>query len=182
MDVECEVQDAGLFREEKRRVYKYDESLGKDIMLYDFSLKESDTFTYEFGLDQPVNCKVLKQGWLVDGPQIASSSTLTPAGTLDIKYRRLRTWTIGRENELGEYEEIATWVEGIGALENVFGLIDNGYRKLNYSLAYVERNNNELGYAVTKYLPFSFNSILMHGCNLPTGKEIFTEDGKHQLT
>jgi len=48
------VADLGLFREEDRRVYKYDETLCRDIMLYDFSLKEGDTFTYEYGLDQPV--------------------------------------------------------------------------------------------------------------------------------
>ena len=74
LDALCEVQEAGLFREENRRVYKYDETTGRDIMMYDFSLKEGDTFTYEFGYDQPVNCKVLKEGWLEDGPDIVSST------------------------------------------------------------------------------------------------------------
>ena len=176
---ECEVQEAGLFREENRRVYKYDEKTGKDIMMYDFSLKEGDTFTYEFGFDQPVNCKVLKQGWLTEGPKIATSCTLTPDDTLDIKYRWLHTWTIGRENGSGEYDEIATWVEGIGALENVFGLIDNGYMKLDYSLAYVVRKDKETGYDKNAYLPFSFCDKFMHGCNLPTGKENEMENDKH---
>ena len=62
--------EIGLFREENRRVYKY--VAGREVMMYDFSLKEGDTFTYEVGFDQPVNCKVLKQGWLEDGPQIQS--------------------------------------------------------------------------------------------------------------
>ena len=167
---ECEVQEAGLFREENRRVYKYDETTGRDIMMYDFSLKEGDTFTYEFGYDQPVNCKVLKEGWLEDGPDIVSSSTSNPDGTLDIKYRKLRTWTIGRENESGEYEEIATWVECIGALENVFGLIDNGLMKFDNSLAYVQRKYDEEDYRDNGYLPISFYSISMHGCNLPTSE------------
>ena len=166
----CEIQEAGLFREENRRVYKYDETTGRDIMMYDFSLKEGDTFTYEFGYDQPVNCKVLKEGWLEDGPDIISSSTSNPDGTLDIKYRKLRTWTIGRENESGEYEEIATWVECIGALENVFGLIDNDLVKFENSLAYVRRKGLEEGYGKNEYLPFSFNSISMHGCDLPTSE------------
>ena len=167
---ECEVQEAGLFREENRRVYKYDETTGRDIMMYDFSLKEGDTFTYEFGSDQPVNCKVLKEGWLEDGPDIVSSCNSNSDGTLDIKYRKLRTWTIGRENESGEYEEVATWVECIGALENVFGLIDNGLMKFENSLAYVLRKDLEVGDGKYEYLPFSFYSISMHGCNLPTSE------------
>ena len=179
---ECEVQEAGLFREENRRVYKYDEKTGKDIMMYDFSLKEGDTFTYEFGFDQPVNCKVLKQGWLTDGPQIATSCTLTSDGTLDIEYRSLHTWTIGRDNGSGEYEEMATWVECIGALENVFGLIDNGFRKFDYSLAFLVRKDNETSYDKNRYLPFSFCDKYMHGCNLPTGEEELAEDTKHHLT
>ena len=84
-------QDIGLFREENRRVYKYDENTGKEIMLYDFSLKEGDTFTcYDV-----FNCKVLKQGWLYDGPKIVSYTNPASADTLETKYRRLRTWTIG---------------------------------------------------------------------------------------
>ncbi len=179
---ECEDQEAGLYREENRRVYKYDEATGKDIMMYDFSLKEGDTFTYEFGFDQPVNCKVLKQGWLTDGPKIATSSTLV-ADTLETNYRWLRTWTIGRENGAGGYDEVATWVECIGALENVFGMIDNGYMKFDSNLAYVVRKNNETGYGKNDYLPFSFYTIPMHGCNMPTGKSHAEYDDKrHHLT
>ena len=183
LDALCEIQEAGLFREENRRVYKYDETTGRDILMYDFSLKEGDTFTYEFGYDQPVNCKVLKEGWLEDGPDIVSSSTSNPDGTLDIKYRKLHTWTIGRENESGEYEEIATWVECIGALENVFGLIDNGFMKFDNSLAYVQRKYDEEDYRDNGYLPISFYSISMHGCNLPTSETNEEYDDKlHHLT
>ena len=183
LDAECEVQEAGLIREENRRVYKYDETTGRDIMMYDFSLKEGDTFTYEFGFDQSVNCKVLKEGWLEDGPDIVSSCTSNPDGSLDIEYRKLHTWTIGRENESGEYEEVATWVECIGALENVFGLIDNGLVKLDNSLAYVDRKDHEVGYGKNEYLPFSFYSISMHGCNLPTSESNEEYDDElHHLT
>ena len=185
-DVLDVTEETGLFREENRRVYKYDETEGRDIMLYDFSLKEGDTFTYEFGFDQPINCKVLKQGWLNDGPQIVYSCTLTPADTLDIKYRRLRTWTIGRDNGLGEFVEVATWVEGIGALENMFNSFAFGGVKS--CLAYVERKDNETVYHVNEYLPFSFCNGYdvmghVHGCDLPTGAEDYGEnDGHHQLT
>ena len=185
-DVLDVTEETGLFREENRRVYKYDETEGRDIMLYDFSLKEGDTFAYEFGFDQPINCKVLKQGWLNDGPQIVYSCTLTPADTLDIKYRRLRTWTIGRDNGLGEFVEVTTWVEGIGALENMFNSFAFGGVKS--CLAYVERKDNETVYHVNEYLPFSFCNGYdvmghVHGCDLPTGAEDYGEnDGHHQLT
>ena len=178
---ECENQDAGLYREENRRVFKYDEATGRDIMLYDFSLKEGDTFTYEFGLDQPVNCKVLKQGLLTEGPKIATSSTIV-ADTLETRYRWLRTWTIGRDNGAGGYDEFATWVECIGALENVFGLIDNGLMKFDSNLAYVERTDHETGYGKNEYLPFSFYTLSMHGSNLPIGAEDYSGDWHHQLT
>ena len=70
-DILCTYNEEGLFREENRRVYKYDKTTGRDILLYDFSLKEGDTFTYEYGFPgQPLNCKVLKHGWLTDGPRL----------------------------------------------------------------------------------------------------------------
>ena len=176
--------DAGLFREENQRVYKYDETTGRDMMMYDFSLKEGDTFVYEFGLNQPVNCKVLKQGWLTDGPKIATSSTLV-ADTMETNYRWLRTWTIGRENGAGGYDEVTTWVECIGALENVFSSFESDGGKS--CLAYVERRENQTSYWENEYLPFSFCNIYdvfgqKHGCNLPTGKEDLSEDRHHQLT
>ena len=169
------VYDAGLYREENRRVYKYDEIAGRDIMLYDFSLKEGDTFTYEMGIDNPVNCKVLNQGWLDDGPIINITDTL---------YRHLRTWTIGRENGSGEYNEIATWVEGVGALENMFNPFATGKRS---RLAYIDYSSDKGG--KNAYLPFSFCDIYdvhgqVHGSNIPTGAadNVENEDWHHRLT
>ena len=161
------VHDAGLYREENRRVYKYDETAGRDIMLYDFSLKEGDTFTYES--EPTVKCKVLKQGWLDDGPDIMTSEN---------KYRKLRTWTIGVENASGGYYEI-TWIEGIGTLRNMFYRPD--FVGVMSCLAYVERDNSE-----NAYLPFSLYNMYgpVHGCNLPTGAESKERDewGRHHLT
>ena len=179
------VEEVGLLREENHRVYKYDEKTGRDIILYDFSLKEGDTFTYEYGLDKPVNCKVLKQGWLYDGPKIVSYTNPASADTLETKYRRLRTWTIGLDNGTGEYHEITTWVEGVGALENTFSPLDRDGRKS--CLAYVERNDNQTDYIVNQYLPFSFYNITdmfgqIRGSNLPTGAADYSADWHHQLT
>ena len=156
-------QEVGLFREENRRVYKYE--AGRDVMMYDFSLKEGDTFIYAYAADEPMNCKVLKQGWFDDGPKIEVSATLTSADTLDIKYRRLRTWTIGRDNGSGEYEEFVTWIECIGALNNMF---DRPQTIGSMScLAFVERNLFQSSY----YLPVSFCNTNVYGCDLPTGAE-----------
>ena len=175
------VHDAGLYREENRRVYKYDETAGRDIMLYDFSLKEGDTFTYEMGIDNPVNCKVLKQGWLDDGPFVD-----TPYNSTDSLYRHrhLRTWTIGRENGSGEYNEIATWVECVGALENMFNPFTTGKRS---RLAYIDYSSDKGG--KNAYLPFSFCDIYdvhgqVHGSNIPTGAadNVEIDDWHHRLT
>ena len=131
-----------------------------------------------------LNCKVLEQGWLTDGPKIVTSRTLV-SDTLDTKYRYLRTWTIGCDYGSGEYHKVATWVECIGAIENMFSSFESGGKKS--CLAYVERKGNQTGYWENKYLPFSFSGIYdvfgqVHGCNLPTGTEEHAEDYRHQLT
>ena len=153
--------EIGLFREENRRVYKYE--AGRDVMMYDFSLKEGDTFTYEVGFDQPVNCKVLKQGWLEDGPQIRMLDSLTTDGAWTFKYRKLRTWTIGIDNGSGDYYEFITWIEYIGALRNMFSLPGTVGRMS--CLAYIERSD-EYDYF---YLPFSLYNMYgpIYGCNIP---------------
>ena len=169
--------EAGLFREEGQRVYTYNEMEGREILMYDFSLKEGDTFTYELVGGFPETYQVLKQGWLDDGPKIASKSYPTSADTLDIAYRRLRTWTIGRNNGAGEYYVVATWVEGAGTLENMFCPFCTGKKS---SLAYLILENT---FNSNSYLPFplydKFNQL--HGCNLPTG-EADNSDWRHQLT
>ncbi len=167
-------RDEGMFREENRRVYKYDEIEGRELLMYDFSLKEGDTFTYELISGLPQTCKVLKQGWLDDGPYMISP----------YHYRKLRTWTIGRDNGLGEYHEIATWIEGVGTLENMFCPFSTG---MCSHLFFVERQDDETAYFENTYLPFSRYNIYgyfgqIHSCDLPTGKEDFWEDGHHQLT
>ena len=180
-DVLATWQEAGLYREENRRVYKYDEITDREIMLYDFSLKEGDIFIYE-DFNPSVNCKVLKQGWLEDGPEIVTSCTLNPDNTWDIRYRRLRTWTIGCDNGSGEYNELVTWVESVGTLDNMFCPFCTGAMSC---LAYIERKDNETDYHKNEYLPFSFYNIYgpVYGCNLPTGAENNEEnDGHHRLT
>ena len=184
-DTDADVSDMGLFREEDGRVYTYDNMLDRDVMLYDFSLKEGDTFTYEIDPYSPMNCKVLKQGWLYDGPQIVSSVIPISPDSMEIRYRQLRTWTIGREIGPGEYHELSTWVEGVGSLKDTFiyPLSVGGI----CSLAYVERTDHETNYSKNSYLPFSFYNPYgrVHGCNLPIDVmvlKVLPVDGHSQLT
>jgi len=181
-DTDADVSDIGLFREEDGRVYTYDNMLDRDVMLYDFSLKEGDTFTYEIDPNSPMNCKVLKQGWLYNGPQIVSSVIPISADSMEIRYRQLRTWSIGREIGPGEYQELSTWVEGVGSLIDPFSypLSVGGI----CSLAYVERIDHETNYSKNSYLPFSFYNPYgrVHGCNLPIDVKVQPGDGHSQLT
>ena len=175
-------QEAGFFREEDRRVYKYDETLGRDVMLYDFSLKEGDTFTYEIETGFTENCKVLKQGWLEDGPLIVPSDIVFPDSGIieDIMCRKLRTWTIGIDNGSGEYIEAVTWIEGIGKLKNMFYRPD--HIGIMSCLAYVEREGR--GFYENGYLPFSLYNMYgpVYGCDLPKGAEDNMEEAYcHQL-
>ena len=170
--------EIGLFREENRRVYKY--VAGRDVMMYDFSLKEGDTFTYEVGFDQPVNCKVLKQGWLEDGPQIQMLDSLTTDGAWTFKYRKLRTWAIGIDNGSGGYNEFITWIEYIGALTNMFSLPGTVGRMS--CLAYMERHDEY--YNDYLYLPFSLYNMYgpIYGCNMPKKAAELSEDWVSQYT
>ena len=134
--------------------------------------------TYEVGFDQPVNCKVLKQGWLEDGPQIQMLDSLTADGAWTFKYRKLRTWTIGIDNGSGDYYEFITWIEYIGALRNMFSLpeTDGGMS----CLAYIERSD-EYDYL---YLPFSLYNMYgpIYGCNMPKMAADKSEEWVSQYT
>lgn len=162
-------EEVGLFREEGRRVYKYEG--GRDVMMYDFSLKEGDTFTYEFETGFTENCKVLKLGWLDDGPNIMTSEN---------KYRKLRTWTIGVANGSGGYKEAVTWIEGVGKQRNMFYRPDHG--GVMSCLAYIEREGKD--YFENGYLPFILYNMYgpVYGCDLPTGAKNNEEDWRHHLT
>ena len=170
--------EVGLFREENRRVYKYEG--GRDVMLYDFSLKEGDTFTYEYGvLGEPMICKVLKQGWLEDGPQIEMLDSLTSEGAWTFKYRKLRTWTIGYDNGSGDYNEATTWIEGVGTLKNTFiRPYATGY--VSY-LAYIYRIDRP---GDNDYLPFSLYNMYgpVYGSELPKGVPDNLEDWHEQFS
>jgi len=117
---------AGLFREEDKKVYRYDEDAQTETLLYDFSLKVGDTFTYQPDEWGPKKYKVIKED------------------TIIVNGHHLRELTI-KDNTL--YAVPFTLTECIGCLRNPLEAFKNGYNT-SYHLAYVQ-------FADETFLPFS---------------------------
>ena len=172
------VYDAGLLREENRKVYFFDDNTQKEYLMFDYSLKAGDTYeTYSLDEQKMVSYKVISIGDYREGPDIVRHNYNQAADSMDIHQRYLQKWIVARtDNGLEK-----TWIEGVGSLEgplkNLRDIVLPDMCQDN--LAYVENNSDGL------YLPFSFYDTMnkqIHGCNLPTGKEDLSEDRHHQLT
>ena len=172
------VYDAGLLREENRKVYFFDDNTQKEYLMFDYSLKAGDTYeTYSLDEQKMVSYKVISVGDYREGPDIVRHNYNQAADSMDIHQRYLQKWIVARtDNGLEK-----TWIEGVGSLEgplkNLRDIVLPDMCQDN--LAYVENNSDGL------YLPFSFYDTMnkqIHGCNLPTGKEDLSEDRHHQLT
>lgn len=172
------IYDAGLLREENRKVYFFDSDSQKEFLMFDYSLKAGDTYeTYSYDEQKAVTYKVLSVGDYLEGPKIVYYVYNQVADSMDIHQRYLQKWIVARtDNGLEK-----TWIEGVGSLEgplkNLRDIVLPDMCQDN--LAYVENNSDGL------YLPFSFYDTMnkqIHGCNLPTGKEDLSEDRHHQLT
>ena len=177
-DVLTVVYDAGLLREENRKVYFFDDNTQKEYLMFDYSLKAGDTYeTYSLDEQKMVSYKVISVGDYREGPDIVRHNYNQAADSMDIHQRYLQKWIVARtDNGLEK-----TWIEGVGSLEgplkNLRDIVLPDMCQDN--LAYVENNSDGL------YLPFSFYDTMnkqIHGCNLPTGKEDLSEDRHHQLT
>ena len=176
-DLLAVVYDAGLLREEDRKVYFFDNDTQKEYLMFDYSLKAGDTYeTYSFDEQKTVTYNVLSVGDYREGPDIVRHNYNQAADSMDIHQRYLQKWTVRRtDNGLEK-----TWIEGVGSLE---GPLDNLYDARPVSsgsyLAYVEYNDFD-------YLPFSFYDTMnkqIHGCNLPTGESNGDDhDRHHHLT
>ena len=152
----------GLFREEDRRVYRYDPNTEKEYLAYDFTLKVGDTFeTNAFNRDVP------------------DQGVVTQVGYVDVKDKRLRTITFSFVDSYVANE--FTWVEGIGTLSLPWGYYDGYYYILtdqlpwSYRLAYVRRNEQP----DNGYFPFSIleewgDGNFVYGQELVQGEEMMT--------
>ena len=169
-----------LLREEDRKIYIFDNDTQKEYLVFDYSLKEGDTYeTYSYEEQKMVTYKVLSVGDYTEGPQVKCYRNDEQANNGTTQYRYLRKWTVCRtDNEMLQ----KTWIEGVGSLE---GPLANLYDERPISsvsyLAYVQYNENDY-----LYLPFTINDEFgqVHGCNLPKGKEDYFdwEDWHHQLS
>lgn len=169
-DLLAVVYDAGLLREEDRKVYFFDSDMQKEFLLFDYSLKTGDTYeTYSYEEQKMVTYKVVSVGDYREGPKVERSVYNQAADSAETQHRYLQKWTVRRtDNGLEK-----TWIEGVGSLE---GPLANIYNErpvsVSTNLAYVEFGD-EL------YLPFSFYDTMnkqVHGCNLPTGAENREDD------
>lgn len=117
----------GLFREEVRRVYVYDEKSDREYRLYDFTAERGDTIDVEWDMKAGANGE---QRYVV-----------TDVGTTNAGGRALRTLTLKFLSGNGETSwPQLTWIEGSGNMENPLGGFkfaeaDNGTREqLAYAL------------------------------------------------
>ena len=169
-----------LIREENRKVYQYDPDLKFEFLLFDYSLKEGDTYeTYSYEEQKKVTNKVLSVGDYTEGPEVKSYYFDKNADSIAIDQRYLRKWVVkSMDTDISLAPK--TWIEGVGSLNGPFANLYVYSNSIDH-LAYVFNNNQR-----NKYLPFSFNwSIgkLWIGCDLPVGAENEdSEDGHHHLT
>ena len=174
------VYDAGLLREENRKVYFFDNDTQKEYLMFDYSLKEGDSYeTYSYDEQKAVTYKVLSVGDYTEGPEVIRYTQ--EADSMKAEYRYLRKWTVCRADDNSLQK---TWIEGVGSLEGPLG---NLYYTRPISsrdyLAYVEfpddyRFDNP-------YLPFSFYDTMnkqIHGSDLPKTASYISGDWQSQLT
>ena len=167
-----------LLREKDRKVYIFDNDKQKEYLVFDYSLKEGDTYeTYSYEEQKMVTYKVISVGDYTEGPQVKCYHDDEQANNGTTQYRYLRKWTVCRiDNESLQ----KTWIEGVGSLEEPLANLydERPISSVSY-LAYVQYYANDY-----LYLPFTINDEFgqVHGCNLPKGKEDYLEDLHHQLS
>ena len=169
-----------LIREENHKVYLYHPYINVEFLMFDFSLKEGDTYeTYSISDQEIVTYKVLSVGDYTEGPTITRYEYDEKSNSVIEHQRYLRKWIVCRVDN----GTTKTWIEGVGSLEGPFGNIFDAYANTLGYLAYVLYNGQH-----DYYLPFSFYDDLNEGlvwnrgCKLPTGKTGNRDEHIDQLT
>ena len=174
------VYDAGLLREEDRKVYIYDADKQEEHLIFDYSLKAGDTYeAYSSDENKMLSYKVVSVGDCTECPRVRRFYYDENADSTVISYRKLRQWTVCRTDN----ESIQkTWIEGVGSLEGPLeNLYDNRPVSSRSYLAYVFFNDIPGG----DYFPFSFYDTLnrnIHGCDLPKTASYISEDWHSHMT
>ena len=176
MDV---IYDTGLFREENRKVYRFDPDRQEELLMFDYALKAGDTYeTFSFDEPRMVTYKVLSVSDYQEGPEVIRYD-YNQEGSLITHRRYLKKWTVCRTDN--EHLQ-KTWIEGVGSLKGPLGnLYDVVLPNMCWDyLGYVECNDDYF-----TYLPFSFYDTLnnqIYGCDLPKGAADHSWVFQHQLT
>ena len=175
--------DAGLLREEDRKVYFFDSDREEEHLLFDYSLKTGDTYeTYSYDEQRMVSYKVVSVGDYWEGPKIVRYNYDQVADSMTTQYRYLRKWTVCRADDNSLQK---TWIEGVGSLE---GPLANLYDARPISsrdyLAYVVSPHDYYRFD-DLYLPFSFYDTMnmqVHGSDLTIKAKALPGDMNTQLT
>ena len=172
------IYDTGLFREEDRKVYIFDAESQEEHLMFDYSLKEGDTYeTFSYDEQRMVTYKVLSVSDYQEGPEVIRYD-YNQEGSLIKHHRYLKKWTVCRtDNESLQ----KTWIEGVGSLEGPLGNL--------HDVVLPSMTKDYLGYVEYLdydfiYLPFSFCDTLnrqVYGCDLPMGEADHSWVFQHQL-
>ena len=168
-DDKAEIYNEGLLREENRKVYFYDTDMQEEFLLFDYSLKEGDTYeTYSYEEQKMMTYEVLQVSDYSIGPNVISYEYDSVADSTVIQYRPLRHWLVKRADSQDWclFGNTLEWLEGVGSIE---GPLANRYlsrpaRTISY-LAYAFYNDRP------EYYPFSFydrQNRGIYGCDLTT--------------
>ena len=124
----------GLYREENKKVYEYNEESGTEYVIYDFSLKVGDEFTSTIPFVR--RFRVESEGEMV------------------VNGYHLRTLSLLSEDP--DYNHGLYWIEGLGGKDGPFGgLYSERPGSQRADIAYVQYGKQS-NFA---YLPFIFNDI-----------------------
>ena len=175
------LNEVGLYREEDRKVFFFDDNTQKEYLMFDYSLQVGDTYeTYSYDNQKMVTYKVLSVGDYTEGPEVIHYTQ--EADSMRAEYRYLRKWTVCRADDNSLQK---TWIEGVGSLE---GPLANLYDARPISsrdyLAYVVSPHDYYRFD-DLYLPFSFYDTMnmqVHGSDLTIKAKALPGDMNTQLT
>ena len=146
-----------LLREEDQRVYRHSLNSKNEYIIYDFNLKEGDSFVRHLS-DDNISCCVKK------------------VETVNINGEDLKQLTIECSSEMEPmYSETMTWTEGIGYR---YGLLDGivNFAPSSWSRGVIYVYNSQSN---NLYYPFPFSYSRWHGSPLAVEKiDAEMEDGE----
>lgn len=158
---EGDTTEVALLREEDGRVYTYNPDAGTEQLIYDFTLKEGDTFQLDIPQLGQTTCDVLHVGQIVQQGEVLKTIT----------YGYPVYYGEGIEAEVMEH----TWIEGIGSKGTPLSYYPNTTpNSMRGYLAYVSSEEH--------FYPFSFNDTWTgwRGQGLQRGEDLSYQVSEEQ--